>query len=98
MVSQSFAQSSRDGTPSEGKTTFTSIAVRGLNKAGTDGRYTTGLPGYIEMTSTAGNVYYLFVGYDGKLRIASDIAVGYLASPATVGWADGSAPLVQTQK
>ena len=94
MVSFSFAQASRDGTSSEGKTTFTNIAVVGLEKDGTDGTTTTGDPGYIEMTSSTGTVFYIWIGSDSRLHIASESAVGYLASPATVGWSDASGPIV----
>lgn len=94
MVSFSLAQTPREGTSSEGKTTFTNIAVIGLNKNGTDGATNPGLPGYIEMTNTAGSIYYLFIGYDGKLRIASDRAVGMNASPNIVSWADTASSVV----
>ncbi|MBM4240576.1 MAG: hypothetical protein FJ150_02725 [Euryarchaeota archaeon] len=94
MVTFSFAQTSREGTSSEGKTTFTNIAVVGLNKDGTDDSITTGVPGYIEMVSSTGSKFYLWIGADSKLHIASQTEVGYLASPATVGWSDASGPIV----
>ena len=97
MVSFSLAQESRQLTSSEGKTTFTNIAVVGLNKNGTNGTTSQGLPGYIEMTSTSGSVFYLYIGSDGVLRIASEAAVGDLASPATIGWGNASAPKVSRQ-
>lgn len=97
MVSFSLAQTPRQPTSSEGKATFTNIAVVGLNKDGTGAYNNQGLPGYIEMTSTAGAVYYLYIGSDDNLRIASERMVGYLASPATVGWADASGPIVGNQ-
>ena len=97
MVSPSSAQTSRNPTSSEGKTGFTNIAVTGLNNDGTDGTVQMGTPGYIEMTSSGGDIYNLYVGYDGQLRIASEVFVGYLASPATVGWSDASGPVVGNQ-
>ena len=97
MVSFSFAQTPRQPTSSEGKTTFTNIAVVGLNDNGADGLVDTGLPGYIEMTSTKGDVFYLYIGYDGDLRIASEVAVGLSASPSVLGWGDASAPVVGNQ-
>lgn len=98
IVNISFAEPvPRYNTSSVGKTGHTNIAVVGLNQDGTDGLADTGIPGYIEMTSCKGDVYYLYIGYDGALRIASESAVGYGASPAIVGWADASAPLVGAQ-
>ena len=76
-----FAQSPRQPTSSEGKTSFTNIAIRGLN--------VSGVPGYIEIADTDGDIYYLWVDTDGNLMIASEIAVGYGASPATTSWASG---------
>lgn len=92
-----FAQGSRDGTPSEGKTTFTNIAVVGLNNDGTNGSTLTGTPSYIEMINGKGTRYYLFVDSLGALRIGSDTKVGYLASPAMVGWSDASGTVVGAQ-
>lgn len=97
MVSPSFAQTPRNGTSSEGKTTYTNIAVRGLNQDGTDGIVDTGIPGYIEMTSTAGNVFYLWVDSDGVLKISSEVAVGFGSSPAIVGWGNASGTKVSAQ-
>jgi len=97
MVGLSFAQTPRDGTSSEAKTSFTNIAVRGLNQDGTSALNDMGLPGYIEMTSTSGSVFYLYIGTDGVLRIASDTEVGFKASPSIVGWGDGSGVVVGTQ-
>lgn len=96
-VSFSLAQESRNGTSSEGKSTFTNIAVVGLNKNGGTNPNNQGLPGYIEMTSAAGDIFYLFVGADGKLILASAFAVGYGASPALVGWRDASGKVVGNQ-
>lgn len=97
MVSFSLAQTPREGKSSEGKTTFTNIAVVGLDKSGTTGIINPGLPGYIEMINTAGNVFYLYIGYDGKLHIASEQAVGTGASPSIVSWGDGSGAVVGAQ-
>lgn len=88
MVSYSFAYSgTRNAISSDGKTAFANISVTGLNKD----RDTTltddmGLPGYIEFINPDNETYYLWVDRDGLLRISSDVVVGYLASPATVGW------------
>lgn len=97
MVSHSFAQGPRGATSSEGKTGFTNIAVTGLADDGTDGFVDTGVPGYIEMTSTKGDIFYLFIDYDGVLRLASELAVGYNASPSIVGWTDSSGIVVGLQ-
>ena len=97
MVSPSIAQTPRQPTSSEGKSGFTNIAVRGLDKDGTSRHTQQGLPGYIEMTSTKGDVFYLYVGFDGKLRLASEVHVGYLASPSVVGWSDASGVIVGNQ-
>ena len=97
MVSFSLAQTPREGKSSEGKTTFTNIAVVGLNKDGADASINPGLPGYIEMVSSAGSTYYLWIGYDGSLHIASEVIIGYAASPTTVSWRDGSGPRVGSQ-
>jgi len=98
MVSLSFAETPRQPTSSEGKSGFTNIAVRGLAKDGTANDVTDmGLPGYIEMTSTIGTVFYLYIGSDGLLRQASAVPVGFRASPSIVGWGDASAPLVGNQ-
>ena len=94
MVSFSLAQTPREGTSSEGKTTFTNIAVVGLSKDGTDGLINPGVPGYIEMVNTAGSKYYIFIGYDGKLRIASGVVMGLGASPNTVAWSDAASSVV----
>ncbi|GAF67476.1 unnamed protein product, partial [marine sediment metagenome] len=90
---------SREGTPSEGKTTFTNIAVVGLEKDGTTIIATPGVPGYIEMTSCNGNVYYLYIDYEGYLCLASEEIVGHGASPAVLDWAGrlGSGVVVGTQ-
>ena len=97
MVSFSFAQTPREGKSSEGKSTFTNIAVVGLDKNGTNAVTNPGLPGYIEMANTAGNTYYVFIGHDGKLRMASDVAMGRDASPNLVSWADASSVVVGAQ-
>ena len=83
---------------SEGKSGFTNISVRGLNKDGDAGIYgDPGLPGYIEIVSTAGNVFYLFVDYSGILRLASEVSVGDGASPSIISWADSSGIKVSAQ-
>ena len=97
MVSFSLAQTPREGKSSEGKSTFTNIAVVGLDKNGTDGITNPGLPGYIEMTNTAGKVFYLYIGYDGKLHLASETAVGTNASPSIISWRDASGVVVGAQ-
>ena len=98
MVSPSFAQTPRNPLPSEGKSTFTNIAVVGLNKDGTSAVVNPGVPGYIEMTSTAGDVFYIYIDNDGVLRIASDAAVGLGASHNIVSWGgSSSAPAVGSQ-
>lgn len=96
MVGISYAQSPRQPTSSEGKTTFTNIAVTGLDA--------TNVPGYIEMMSADGSTrYYLYVDSNGNLRIASEIAVGRPnASPSTVSWENSRywgqvGPLVSSQ-
>ena len=96
MVTSSFAQY-REGTTSEAKTSFTNIAVVGLDKDGTDATRNPGVPGYIEMTSTKGSVYYLFIDYDGTLRIASDIVIGQGASPSITAWTSSSGVVVGDQ-
>jgi hypothetical protein len=73
-----FAQSPRQHTSSEGKSGFGNIAVRGLNA--------TGVPGYIEFSDGDGDIFYLYVDINGVLRIASEPAVGFGASPATTSW------------
>lgn len=101
MVGISFAADvPRYGTSSLGKTSYGNVAVRGLDRDATGetaGSVATGCPGYIEITSTRGDVYYIFVDSRGLLRIASDTSVGYLASPATVGWSDASGEVVGRQ-
>ena len=97
MVGLSFAQGSRDGTSSEGKTTFTNISVRGLSNNGTNQTTSPGTPSYIEMTNAYGKVFYLWVDSTGTLRIASEVAVGYRASPATVNWRNASGQRVGNQ-
>lgn len=91
------AQTPREGTSSEGKTTFTNIAVVGLGIDGSNATVAPGLPGYIEIVSTKGDKFYLYIGYDGKLRCASEVAVGLSASPTILGWGDASAPIVGNQ-
>lgn len=79
MAGISLAQVPRSDVPStDGKTSFTNIAVRGVDVAG--------VPGYIEMYSTANTTFYLYIDDYGKLRIASDVAVGSGASPQTTDW------------
>jgi hypothetical protein len=74
-----FAQNRAGVEPSpEGQTTFGSIEVTGL---------TQGAPGYIALIGADGSTrYYLWVGHDHALHIASEVAVGYGASPARVAW------------
>lgn len=90
MAKVSLAQSPRQPTSSEGKTTFTNIAIVGLNNDGTNDITAHGTPAYIEMTSAKGDIFYLYIDYNGILRIASEVAVGYGASPATVSWASAA--------
>lgn len=100
MAPLCFAATPRNPTSSEAKTVFTNIAVKGLNVDGVFGGAdirTVGTPGYIEMTSTANKVYYLFIDSKGDLRIASEVTVGFQASPAIVGWQDASGTVVGTQ-
>ena len=98
MVSLSFAESPpREGTPSEGKTTFANIAVVGLGLDGLNGTTNTGTPGYIEMINGKGYIYYLFIDSLGVLRVASAPNVGFQASPAIVGWSDASGRVVGSQ-
>ena len=97
MIDFSFAQSPRGGTDSEGKTSFTNIAVVGIDKNGTNGTTNPGLPGYIEMVSTGGSTYYLYINYSGRLCIASDVAVGSGASPSIIGWTNASGVIVGNQ-
>ena len=78
MTSFSFAQTPRDNTSSEGKTGLTNIAVTGLN--------VTGVPGYIELTSSAGRVFYLYIDGTDTVRIASAVQVGSGASPQSTNW------------
>ena len=89
MVSLSFvlAQTPRDEddtalgerlTPGEGKTSFTNLSVRGLN--------VDGVPGYIEMVSSAGRIYYLYFADDGTLKQASPSQVATTASPNVTDW------------
>ena len=94
MVSFSFAQTPRQPTSSEAKTTFANIAVTGLDNDGTSTIENPGTPAYIEMTSSKGDVFYLYIDYDGILRIASESQVGYLASPATVSWGAAASGVV----
>lgn len=97
MVSFSLAQTPREGKTSEGKTTFTNIAVVGLGKDGSDGKFAPGLPGYIEMVSTKGDIFYLYIGYDGNLRITSEVIIGLGASPTIISWGDATGPIVGSQ-
>jgi hypothetical protein len=101
MVKFSYAQQPRESkSVSEGKTVFTNIAVVGLNDDGTSPSANPGTPGYIEMVSSKGDTFYLYIDYNGKLKIASDIAVGCVGStsPAMVGgWKPASGITVGTQ-
>lgn len=97
MAPLCFAQTPRQPTSSEGKTTFTNIAVTGLNNDGSDGLVDPGTPGYIEMISTTGRTFYLYIDAGDMLRMSSGVGVGFSASPATIGWADGSGEIVGLQ-
>jgi len=79
----------RETNNSEGKTVFTNIAIVGND--------VSGVPGYIEMMSNATTAkrFYLYVDSTHHLRMASDPAVGYGASPTcTVAWADASGVVI----
>lgn len=89
MVGLSFAQTPRrnaasdDGSnteyrPSEGLTMFTNLGVTGLD--------VDGVPGYIEMISSSGKIFYLYIDDLDILRIASPSQVGLIASPNTTDW------------
>lgn len=88
MVSYALAQTPRDNADvrdlgnvypkSEGLTTFTNVAVTGLDA--------TGVPGYIEMISSSGRIFYLYVDDGGWLRIASPALVATSASPNVTDW------------
>ena len=83
---------------SAGKTTFTNIEVVGLNNdAGTNPLLNGGTPGYVQMTNPSGARFFLWVGHDGRLRIASEIAVGWGASPSVVEWRDASGEVIGSQ-
>lgn len=97
MVSLCFAQVPRGQISSEGKTGYTNLSVVGLDKDGANAAAQPGLPGYIEMISTSGSVFYLYIGFDGDLRLASEQVIGTGASPTTIGWADASGTVVGTQ-
>ena len=86
----------RDTVTSAGKTTFTNVAVTGFAENGTGGKPSPGQPAYFELTNGLGRRFYLWIGNDGKLRIASEIAVSHTgtASPSTVGWQDASGVIV----
>jgi len=86
MTAPLLAQSPRQPTSSEGKTTFTNIAVVGLEA--------TGVPSYIEMVDSLGDTYYLYVS-QGRLRIASDVAAGSAASPSMTTWSKFSTGKVE---
>jgi len=79
----------RNSISSEGKTTFTNIAATGLD--------VSGVPAYIELQDGSGNYFYLWIGTDGDLRIASDVAVGTGASPATSSWSDSWGVIIGNQ-
>ena len=53
---------------SEGESDFTNLGVSGNSD---------GAPGYVKLTDYAGAEFYLWIGTDGKLRIASPLAVSY---------------------
>lgn len=89
MVSLVYA-APRNSIDSEGKSSFTNIAATGLD--------TSGVPSYIEMRDGSGNYFYLWMGTDGKLRLASDASVGRAtASPATTSWSDWWGLVIGTQ-
>ncbi|MCK9370596.1 hypothetical protein M0R04_11860 [Candidatus Dojkabacteria bacterium] len=98
MVDFAFAQTPRDATSSEGKSSFTNLAVTGNNLNGATAITRPGTPGYIEMLSSAGNTYYLWIDYNGILKVSSAVIVGLGSSPAIVGWSDASGTNVATQK
>lgn len=85
----------RESPSSAGKTTFTNIAVTGFDEVGQPASE-AGQPAYIEMANSEGQRFYLWIGTDNKLRIASEIAVSATgtASPSTVGWQDASGVIV----
>lgn len=87
MVSLSFAQTPRDNAdsrddlaviPSEGLTMFTNLGVTGVD--------IDGVPGYIQMISSRGQIFYLYIDDTNALRIASGATVGTAASPNTTDW------------
>ena len=94
-----FAQIPRAGqspTPT-GQTTFGSIELTGLDDSSQEGE-TVGAPGYICLMGADGSTrYYIWVGTDGDIRIASGQAVGLSASPTMTTWRDASGPLVGLQ-
>ena len=78
---------------SPGKTSFCNLELTGLNNDG-DGGWNPGTPSYIEMANGSGSRFYLWIGTDGLLRIASEVAVGHGASPSSIGWENASGLIV----
>lgn len=93
MVGIAFAaETPREGTPAEGKSTFTNVAVVGINE--------NGVPGYIEFTCpdpTLGTPYrwYLYVTSSGQVYIASSTTLSTTnveGKPPTSDWYSGTTP------
>ena len=90
VVGVAFAQTPReygdkdDGSmspsPSEGLSVFTNLAATGVN--------VEGVPGYIALTGSNGDLWYLYVDDQGLLRIASPAVVATSASPNVVDWSN----------
>ena len=86
----SYAQSPRQPTTAEGKTTYTNLAVTGLD--------VTGVPSYIEFQATDSlgtmSKWYLYVnGMNGNLMIASSVTVGTTTAegaPKVTTWFNGA--------
>lgn len=64
------------------QTTFTNIGVVGED--------VTGNPGFIAMTNTNGDVYYLFVDWVGNLRLTSYTSVSAETSFPSGNWGTSS--------
>jgi hypothetical protein len=81
MAGISFAQMPRNNTVSvDGKTSFTNVAAVGVE--------VDGVPGYLELTSSAGRVFYLYIDDGDFVKIASAIQVGSGASPQVTDWSN----------
>lgn len=87
---------------SEGESNFTNLGVSGTDSA----------PGYIKLTDGDAAEFYLWIGTDGKMRMASPLAVSYTlwgvvingelpaflgATPALVKWEDASGVVIGAQ-